>query len=46
MNNQVKHKGCAQCGTKDEPILVSVTDYKTMVGRAPCSNCVRAESKG
>lgn len=35
----VKHGGCADCGTKDEPILTSVT-VGVAQSKAVCSRCL------
>lgn len=49
---QVKHGGCKQCGSKEEPVLTSVItgkkdkDGKTyLFGEALCSRCLKPYEK-
>lgn len=45
MSDEVKHRGCFDCGTKEEAVLTSVPNYEKSMGEAVCSKCL-AQRRG
>jgi hypothetical protein len=41
MANEIKHRGCSDCGSTDDPVLTSIPDYRTMTSKAVCSKCLQ-----
>lgn len=38
--SEIKHGGCADCGSTSQEILISVPDFTRLVSRALCDECL------